>query len=374
MARQGTKRHSSLVGMVLKDYRREHHLTQAQLAQVLGIDTRTLRMYENGERALENIQDLRRIATILGIEPGLFGLAATTSDMSTPEQIEEVIDYTWSLFAEARFVEVHRVIESLLRDLSCHTGNEDPLFLRSFARAHQVAGHALIITSRTSELDSALFHFQRMESLACALHDQTSLNIALTYQGEIFRRRGDVAQALTYLEAARDTTPQAEIVERGNALQLLGRAYLQIEDQKGFEHALAAAEELAHKIDPTSVSARHSFSLGSVYDEYGKGYGKLGLLKKGMDYFDRAEACLPPTERWNMVLQAGRAELLIYCGEYKEGVQMAVEAAKAGRMHSHQRLLERLLRAQRYMDRQTYELTHLSLVLGEGLNGQIDAL
>jgi transcriptional regulator with XRE-family HTH domain len=364
--------HPSLAGLVLKNYRKEHQLTQAQLAHALGIEARTLRMYENGERPLENIQDLRRIAIILGIEPKLFGLTPTTSDVCTPEQIEEVVDHTWSLISEACFIEARAMIETLLRDVGYHTANEDPLFLSSLARAYQAAGHVVSITSRTGEVGRALYHFQQMESLAHAVNDQTLLNIALTYQGELLRRRGDIALALTYLEAVRDTTPQADVVERGNALQLLGRAYLQAEDLKGFEYTLAEAEELAQTIQPVALTSRHSFSLGSVYDEYGKGYGRMGLLKKSLSYFDRAEAFLSTTKRWMLVLGAGRAETLIYCSEYKEGVELAVKVAKAAHIHGHLRVLERLMRARHYLDQRAAEISSLSRALSEVLDGPID--
>ena len=42
----------------------------------------------------------------------------------------------------------------------------------------------------------------------------------------MYRRLGKLTQAITYLEAARDTTPQADTAAKGNGIQLLGRAYL----------------------------------------------------------------------------------------------------------------------------------------------------
>jgi tetratricopeptide (TPR) repeat protein len=203
------------------------------------------------------------------------------------------------------------MIETLLRDVGYHTANEDPLFLSSLARAYQAAGHVISITSRTSEVG-------------------------------------------------------------GNALQLLGRAYLQAEDLKGFEYTLAEAEELAQTIQPVALTSRHSFSLGSVYDEYGKGYGRMGLLKKSLSYFDRAEAFLSTTKRWMLVLGAGRAETLIYCSEYKEGVELAVKVAKAAHIHGHLRVLERLMRARHYLDQRAAEISSLSRALSEVLDGPID--
>ena len=46
-----------------------------------------------------------------------------------------------------------------------------------------------------------------MEEVARTLNNHTLLNIALTYQGDMFRRLGRYGKAITYLEVARYTTP-----------------------------------------------------------------------------------------------------------------------------------------------------------------------
>ena len=62
MTTHSSKYRSSAVGHVIREHRKARGLTQKQLACELGVEARTLRMYENGERVLENISDLRRIA------------------------------------------------------------------------------------------------------------------------------------------------------------------------------------------------------------------------------------------------------------------------------------------------------------------------
>ncbi len=82
----------SLLSQVLKDYRKEHGLTQEQLAYDLEVEPRTLRTWEN-ERPVNNVQELRRIADILGIEPERLGLAASVYIPKTPQHIEEIIEH-----------------------------------------------------------------------------------------------------------------------------------------------------------------------------------------------------------------------------------------------------------------------------------------
>ncbi len=56
-----------------------------------------------------------------------------------------------------------------------------------------------------------------METIARILKDDTLVNIALTYQGDMYRRLGDLGKSITYLEAARDTTPKADKAALGNS-------------------------------------------------------------------------------------------------------------------------------------------------------------
>src|SRR6266567_5642241 len=102
---QQPKSTPSFAGQFLKDYRKSHHLSQEELAFDLGVEPRTLRAYENGERPLNNINELRRIADLLGIEPERLGVAASLYVPRTPEQIEDIIQHAWDLIGESRVQE-----------------------------------------------------------------------------------------------------------------------------------------------------------------------------------------------------------------------------------------------------------------------------
>ena len=276
------KTNPSLLSQVLKDYRKEHGLTQEQLAYDLEIEPRTLRIWEN-ERPLNNVQELRRIADVLGIEPERLGLAASLYIPKTPQHIEEIIEHVWSLMDEVRVKEARIIIEKLVRDIPTQMVTEDHTLLRSLAHAYQAAGYVASMNARTSEVPLAIHHYHEMESVARIISDQTLLNIALTYQGDMYRRLGDLSKAITYLEAARDTTPQANAPARGNGLQLLGRTSLLKRDRQSFERAMAETEELASTIDPAKNSIHGHYNLGLVYEEYAKNYTAMGKTQKALE-------------------------------------------------------------------------------------------
>jgi len=361
----------SLLSQVLKDYRKEHGLTQEQLAYDLEVEPRTLRTWEN-ERPVNNVQELRRIADILGIEPERLGLAASVYIPKTPQHIEEIIEHVWSLMNEVRVIEARTIIEKLVRDINTHIVTEDYALLRSLAHAYQAAGYVASMNARTSEVPLAIHYYHEMESVARIIHDQTMLSIALTYQGDMYRRLGDLSKAITYLEAARDTTPQANTAARGNGLQLLGRASLLKKDMHSFERAMAEAEDLASTIDPAKNSIHGHYNLGTIYEEYAKSYAALGQAQKALEYVKRTKATLPKTPNNKILLMIVRAEAFIYGGEIDSGEPLAIEAARLSRVQGHHRRLEHIQNIKRYLHQQALKFGKAETDLDEALNGPIE--
>lgn len=369
------KHRPSMVGMVLKEHRKQQGITQEQAAHYLGIEPRTLRMYENGERSIENVRELRRIATLLGIDPQRFGLASLTVETCTPEQVEEVVKNAWAFLAQTRFTEARTIVETMLRDLRYYA-SQDTALLHAMAQAHHVAGHVVALMSRTNELGQAMRHFQEMEDIARTIKDDTLLNVALTYHGDMFRKRGELAKAKIYLETARDMTPGADEGTRGNSAQLLGRVYLYANDVNGFERSLAISEELGYSLNLTGDKVCGAYNLGTVYEEYARGYNTLGQPQKSMIYLDKARKTLPSSQRWDMVLRATEAETLVRSGEMHEGIQRAISVALFARIHGYNRLLERVYRLHNYLDRKMLEINQATMSLREALigSGEIRAI
>jgi transcriptional regulator with XRE-family HTH domain len=362
----------SAVGHVIREHRKARGLTQKQLAGSLGVEARTLRMYENGERVLENISDLRRIADLLEIDPVELGLAASKHTISTTAQVEEVIEGVAMLIPQARFVEARATADTFFRNLKKRqSGNEDPVFLCALAQAHCLAGQVQAITRRTREVEHMLYHFQEMLQLAQFVDDQTLLNLALSLQGDMLRRRGERVQAILYLEQARECTPLADAMVRGNHALLLGRAYASNEDYDGFEREMAHAEQLAHTVSPM-IAPLTLYSLGSVYEEYASSYARMGKLEKSRHYLQLAEKHLPTNNLWDMLLKATRAEVRVYSGEITQAMPLLIEVAHLAQMYGHQRLVERLYRLQYYLDDQSSLMRQAGRSLGEILHGPVE--
>lgn len=353
------------LGQALQEYRITHHLKQKELAELLQVEERTLRRWEKGQIP-QNVYELKRIADILDIDHEHLGVSSSLYIPQTLEQIDEAIKKAWNHIKFAQYTEGRLFTDRLVRDVSLQIIREDRAWLNRLALVHQVAGHITSEASRTDGIFMAYHHYHEMEEIARILNDQTLLNIALTYEGDMLRRKGDVAQALVYLEAARDTTPEADVEARGNSYQLLARAYLPLKNMTAFERAMADAEEQSTRV--TGILNGY-YSLGAVYEEYGKDYGWQGETNKGMEYLDVAEKNLPQTPHWDIVLKTARAMTLVRGGYFAEGGELAIEAAQLCRQTGNRRMLERIYTIQQYLQKVSHEVGKITDPLTEVLHG-----
>lgn len=132
---------------------------------------------------------------------------------------------------------------------------------------------------------------------------------------------------------------------------------------------MAEAEELAFVIESKTSSTQGHYSLGTVYEEYGRSYTDLGYMQKALEYLDRARPNLPQTKFWELLVATSGAEALIKGGELRSGIQQAVEAAEQIQAVGILRYLDRIYGIQQYLDKLTREITYLSAPLREILDG-----
>ncbi len=372
MAARGLNDGSSMVGQIIREYRKARGVTQKQFAGALGVEARTLRMYENGERTLENITDLRRIADLLEIDPAELGLAARTISAPGAEEIDALVEQAASLIQQARLIEAQTMVEALLRDLKKQRQQEDAPFLRALASAHCIAGQVRTFTSKTREVAQMMQHYQEMETLAQELEDQTLLALAQAFRGDLLRRRGDVALAIGSLEKVRASYSLAGAQADGTIALLLGRVHLANGDINGFEDELARAVEIAQRSGIGANAVLTQFSLGSVYAEYARGYGRLGKLEQSQQYLHLAEAHLPMSNLWSLLFKATQAEALVYAGDIPMAMPLLIEVAHLAQMYGHQLLIERLYRLQYHLEDQVSLFRKASRSLSDVLYGPIE--
>ena len=364
------------LGKALENYRQQHKMKIVELADYLSVSDRTVSRWKNGEIVIADMRELHRIADLLGVTPESLG-ATSFYTPPAPEQINASIDQVWKLVKAARYYEANALADKLIRDITNLIHTEDTTLLRQLASARHIAGYVKSRVTRANETALAFSHYNEMERIARILDDQTLINIALTYEGDMLQRGGNVEQSIQYLEAARDTTPDADASARGNGIQLLGRAYFKARRLGEFERAMKEAEALAYEpqVDDFSSAARGQYSVGTVYEEYGRSLGLLGDTNAAMEYLDKAEQAFAATwtvQRRDMLMKTARAMVLVRDGEIRQSVQMAVEAVELCRKQGNMRLLERVYGVQQYLDRLSREIGNAGSELREALAGPIE--
>lgn len=372
MASRSLKEDALTVGQIIREYRKARGMTQKQFAGELGVEARTLRMYENGERELENISDLRRIAELLAIDPAELGLAARTIIISSAEQIDAAVEQVAALVQQARLVEARTSIETLLRDLKKQGEPDDPQMLRALAVAHCMAGQVQALTSRTRDVARIIPHYREMARIAQELEEQTLLALALAYHGDLLRRRGDGVQALGYLERARASCPATNPAACGTIALLFGRTYLARQETDHFEAELASAVEFAKTCEASSDGVLTQGSLGEVYAEYARGYALLGRLEQSQRYTRLTEDHGLTSTLWSVQLKAIQAEALVHAGDIMSAMPLLLEVAHLAQMYGHQLLVERLYRLRSYLEDQISLFRQASRSLSDVLQGPIE--
>ena len=372
--RDAKPRPPSALSRALKAYREVHKFTQEELAAILGEEPRQIRRWENNETALPDIRQLKKIADRLGIPYEHLGIAPSIYIPLSLEHINSTVDRIWSLIDEGRINEAYAIAENLVREATnqIEARKQDTAFFYTFARMYHAAAHATSLSVRTDEVGLAIYYYQQMEYFARQAKDDTLSNISLAYQGDMQRRKGDISRAITFLEAARDTTPHADKAARGNMLQLLARSYLRAKRIEEFKSSLKQSEDLAHEISQQVRSTGNQYHLAHVYEEYAKGYDTLGRTQEALDYIDLAEKSQTLTKSVEILLKVARAEALIHSGDLRSGEPLAVEAAIYTREHGHYRRLERIYALKRYVNQQMLKYGKTELALSEALEGKID--
>src|SRR5258708_2232824 len=230
------------LSQVLTSYLARTGMKQIDLAEYLSVSERTLRRWKNGEDTVTDVRELKRIAELLDIPPERLGVAPDAV-LFTPEQIDPAIEHIWKQIRAANYHNASTLVDRLLANVMELIQTEDVSLLTKLASLQHIAGFVKSQITRSNQSAISFSHYKEMERLARIIGDNEMLIIALTYEGDMLQRGGNVLEALTYLEEARNIPASTEA--RGNAIQLLGRAYFKAQRLSDFERAIKDSEALA---------------------------------------------------------------------------------------------------------------------------------
>src|SRR5262249_35691642 len=103
----------------IKDHRKSLELTQAQLCERVGVDERTIGMWERGEVAFIRRSNLEQLVDVLAIPPDLLGLPESW----TSEGAEKMEQQARIFLENGAYVSAQGICESLVAHFTKLAGN-----------------------------------------------------------------------------------------------------------------------------------------------------------------------------------------------------------------------------------------------------------
>ena len=139
---------------------------------------------------------------------------------------------------------------------------------------------------------------------------------------------------------------------------------------------MGEAEELASLLHANDMEsgAKGQYGLGTVYEEYGRSYGLLGQTSKALSYLEKAHTSFAQsgTQNRDILLQTAKAMVLVYSGEIREGIDVAVDAVRLCQIHGNVRLMDRIYGVQQYLDKLSREIGQAGGTLRDALYGPVE--
>jgi tetratricopeptide (TPR) repeat protein len=245
----------------------------------------------------------------------------------------------------------------LARNLRRQVKQGNMTLLEPLIDALNLAGHTVSIAKNNPE--QALLYYRRMEYYIRQLdtrHESrpTLLSLARTYQGEMRRRRGDIANAIqAFKDAPQD--PLVETLVRGNRAQLLARAYAAQGDFDEAKRQLDRSSDLLGEVQKGESGLYVCYNSCSTYIEYARFYLQKNNLRESLTQIEHAEQHVSLAPRWRIPVLINKGRLLLHKAprnsfamglargdEFQEGMRLLEEAIELAQKAGHQRQLSRI--------------------------------
>lgn len=333
------------VGQVLKYYRGLHHLTQRDLAALLGFDQSYISKLENGQN-LRDLATLKHISTSLGLPGQWLGV---TAEGSSSTQSLELIEIAPSIIRLSQIVRENGRADAAVNELW-------PLILRLealVAQDNSIPRLSLALAAAQATLGVILGDLLPEEALWISVHFfKKAVAIADEHgdailKAEIYRGCGNelrkhkqYTEAISYLEHAFFLAHDG--ITKGIAAALLARTYGEIGDKENFRDAMSSVLHAQDK----AVSFTPTFNPVTIHEVHMRGLlniGEVTTLSSFLEQNSSHSLAVSVAPQWYVISQLTRAEAQFRIGEIDGGLanlRMALIGAEMCQLpHQVQRAL-----------------------------------
>jgi transcriptional regulator with XRE-family HTH domain len=349
-------------GQLVKSFREQRGWSQGELAAKWGHTREYVSLIERGQRKLDKLEQINRLADILGIpSERLDAIGKGVPERRTSaKQLAEADDIllqtllepslattklSWLLYlADGKNTPVAENLANLIMRLEDALTKHHGQFLkpaqRVLAYAQEMQGKIAFDQLRYTDANG---HFQEMLDLGEELGDLNITSSAQIHRADILRKRGRYETATRMLGALRPTVEQVEDYVRGVYYQILARAHSQYGYENLFLEAIDNAEEIARNLKETIDTQYNQFNLVEVLQERAQGFTMLWQPEQALAIYtqtDELKLFRPVRAMGSYVIIKAQAHA--YSGNMETGIALALEGIELARGYGSQRHISRV--------------------------------
>jgi transcriptional regulator with XRE-family HTH domain len=349
-------------GKLVKTFREQREWSQGELAERWGFTREYVSQIERGKRKLDKLEQVNRLADILGIPqerleavgkgmPQRRPLAEKPADaddillQTLLEPSLATVKLSWLLWiADGKNIPIAENLANLTERLEDALTRHHGQFLKPaqkvLAYAHEMRGKIAFDQLRYTD---AIGHFQEMFDLGEELGDANIIALAQIHRADVWRKRGRYESAVKLLDSIRSTTEKADQHVQGIRWQILARTHSQYGYEDLFLEAIDHAEDIATHTKETIDTQYNQFNLVEVLQEQAQGYTMLWQPEKALEIYpqtDKLKPFRPIREMGSYIIIKAQAHS--YIGDIDTGINLAIQGIELARGYGSDRHISRV--------------------------------
>lgn len=340
----GTSLNNAEFSKLVKAYRKQRGWTQEQVAEKWGYTREYVSQVERGVRKLDKQEQVAKLADILEIPSERLdavgkGLPQRQFVAQTPSEADNVLFQTlldsslatvklsWLVWYADRNATILENLDTLIARLEGASTQYRGEFLRP---AQQVLAYAYEMKGKIAfdqlKYGEASGYFHEMQLLGEELNNADIIALAMTYQGDVLRKRGRYETAIRYLDMAKAYSDVASSSVAGMRWLILARAHAVYGAESRFLDAIDHAQEIVIHTKEDLDTLSNQFSLVDVLQERAQGYTMLWKPQIALDIYKETDILRPfrPLRDLGSYIIV-KAQAHAYNGDVEQGISYAID-------------------------------------------------
>jgi tetratricopeptide (TPR) repeat protein len=377
-------------GRLVAIYRREAHLSQQDLADLMGVSVYTVQRMEK-QTVIKSFERRQLLIALLGIPAAYLQLDSDTQELQTEHAmllynddpmsfLEDTVNARWTTLLIGGALHTARGLGRLVQGVESFAQGvrEKGWYQRAHAQLSMVYQLRGSVEGDLLHRQQALAWYQKAHTVARELQDAELMAAARVREGIILLRNKQPREAIDYLQDACALVQSKGLpLLRGNTLCILSEAHATVGQAQECWRTLGLAERVLEQTSQAQERSYREFHAEFVHAQKGIVALILQDYDRAVRLFDKSLKTYPPTRvpaKAGLIVRQAEAYYgrgtVDYCADAaKEAFSLAVAVGKKNILVRVKQLHTKLLHDGWVRERGTvelgmmiadYERTHLS--------------